>query len=482
MRRSDSTDPQSGGEIVAEHRLSLAVNGRERLLERRLVPFSMTDGQAARNGHPQLGPVAIVGLGYVGLPTALALVGRSSQIIGYDVSEDRLRAIEFGDVDLGDLDRASLARARDDDNFRLTSDSAALTEADAVIICVPTPVDESHVPDLAALRSACQTVVARAKPGQTIILTSTSFAGTTRQLLVEPLHQRGLIAGTDVSVAFSPERIDPGNPDHLHRETPRVVGGATGECSQQAARVIGQLTDSVYLVSSPEAAELTKLYENIFRAVTLALANEFSDVCATLGLDPIEITLAAATKPYGFLAAFPGPGVGGHCIPCDPHYLLWQLRDRNRPTPLISQAMQSIHARPARVVERATEVLAGNGLSLADAKVIVVGVSYKAGVSDVRESPALQIIDGLAAHGAAVSYHDPLVPVVQTPQGRALRNTAAPGRAGCDLAVIHVVHPDTDYSWVRGCPRVLDATYLFDGDGLFDGTGPFDGTVQRSVV
>ncbi len=433
-------------------------------------------GKAARNGCGRLGPVAIVGLGYVGLPTALALMGGAAQITGYDLSEERLRAIESGDVDLGDLDRARLAVARGEESFHLTSDSAALGDADALIVCVPTPVDERHTPDLFALRSACQTVVTHARKGQTIILASTSFVGTTRQLLVEPLHQRGLAVGTDVYVAFSPERIDPGNPDHLQRETPRVVGGATAECSQRAARVIRQLTDSVYLVSSPEAAELTKLYENIFRAVTLALANEFSDVCGTLGLDPIEVTLAAATKPYGFLAAFPGPGVGGHCIPCDPHYLLWQLRERDRPTPLIAQAMQSIHARPARVVERAAEVLAGEGRSLAGAKVIVVGTSYKAGVSDVRESPALLIIDGLAERGADVDYHDPLVPAVQTPHGRVLHNVTAPSGAGWDLTIIHVVHPDTDYSWVRDCPLVLDATYLFDGPGLFDGAA------RRSVV
>ncbi len=442
------------------------------------MPFSPPDEHSpgalpAVNGVARLGPVAIVGLGYVGLPTALALCGSASQITGFDISEDRLRAIETGDVDLSDLDRARLEKASGDDSFRLTSDSATLAEAEAVIVCVPTPVDEHHVPDLSALRRACQTVVAHAHPGQTIILTSTSFVGTTRQLLAEPLQARGLDTGTDVYVAFSPERIDPGNADHLQRETPRVVGGATTQCALQAARVIGQLTDSVYLVSSPEAAELTKLYENIFRAVTLALANEFSDVCGTLGLDPIEVTLAAATKPYGFLAAFPGPGVGGHCIPCDPHYLLWQLHGRNRPTPLIEQAMQSIHARPARVVERVAEVLAADGRPLAGAKVIVVGASYKAGVSDVRESPALLIIDGLMRHGAVVGYHDPLVPVIQTPDGP-MRSVAAPAGADWDLAVIHVVHPEAAYGWVPDCPRVLDATYLFEG--------LLDSAAQRSVV
>ncbi|MGH3998895.1 MAG: nucleotide sugar dehydrogenase, partial [Pseudonocardiaceae bacterium] len=450
------------GVDVAEHRLALAINGRERLLETRLVPFAPRDGQPSA-GRIQLGAVAIVGLGYVGLPTALALLVRSSRVIGFDVSDERLHAIETGDVDLCDVDRVRLAAANGDDSFQLTSDSAALTDSDAVIICVPTPVDEQHIPDLAALRSACQTVVEHAHPGQTIILTSTSFVGTTQQLLVEPLQQRGLTVGKDVYVAFSPERIDPGNPDHVQRETPRVVGGATAACSDRAAQVIGQLTDSVYLVTSPEAAELTKLYENIFRAVTLALANEFADVCGTLGLDPIEVTLAAATKPYGFLGTFPGPGVGGHCIPCDPHYLLWQLRGRNRPTPLIEQAMRSIHARPARVVERAAEMLAAEGRSLAGVKVIVVGVSYKAGVSDVRESPALPIIGGFAECGADVQYHDPVVPVIRTPDGQLMSSVAAPSGADWDLAVIHVLHPGTDTEWIGDCPRVLDATYQFNG-------------------
>jgi UDP-N-acetyl-D-glucosamine dehydrogenase len=457
------------GVDVAGKRLALAINGRERLLENRLVPFSMPDGPpTAGSGRTPLGSVTIVGLGYVGLLTALALLGRSSRIIGFDISNERLRAIESGDVDLSDLDQLRLVAANGDESFQLTSDSAALADSDAVIICVPTPVNEQRIPDLTALQRACQTVVEHAHPGQTIILTSTSFAGTTRQLLIEPLQQqRGLTVGKEVYIAFSPERIDPGNPDHVQRETPRVVGGATAECSDRAARVIGQLTGSVYLVTSPEAAELTKLYENIFRAVTLALANEFADVCGTLGLDPIEVTLAAATKPYGFLGTFPGPGVGGHCIPYDPHYLLWQLRGRNRPTPLIKQAMQSIHARPGRVVERAAEVLAVDGRSLAGARVIVVGVSYKAGVSDVRESPALPIIDGLAERGAEIRYHDALVPIIQTPQGQLMRSVTAPSGADWDLAVIHVLHPRTnnnyaDNNWIGDCPRILDATYQFN--------------------
>ncbi|HEY7013087.1 MAG TPA: nucleotide sugar dehydrogenase [Streptosporangiaceae bacterium] len=447
---------------MAEHRLSLAVNGREHHLHRKLVTFQLPAGSAGDGNGSGTWSVAIVGLGYVGLPTALSLHGRCPRIIGVDVSEERLAVIAARDADLADADRPRLGAALADGTLELTSKVSAVAEADAVIICVPTPVDDSRVPDLAALRGACQDVVSHARPGQTIILTSTTYAGTTTDLLTAPLAARGLRAGTDVFVAFSPERIDPGNPDHVQRETPRVVGGATPACTQRAAWVVGHLTDVVYLVSSPDAAEATKLYENIFRAVSLALANEFADACGALNLDPIEVTLAAGTKPYGFLGAFPGPGVGGHCIPCDPHYLLWQLARTGRGSPLIEQAMASIELRPERVIERAGQVLAADGLDLAGARVAVVGASYKAGVRDLRESPALPLIAGLVRAGADVSYYDPLVPVIGLPAGRAMASAAAPSGGEFDLAIVHTVHPGVSYSWVRDCPRVLDATYQFE--------------------
>jgi UDP-N-acetyl-D-glucosamine dehydrogenase len=451
---------------VAEHRLSLAVNGRESLLHQKLITYRAADGAGAgqQNGRQaSAGSVAIVGLGYVGLPTAVALHGAARRIIGIDLNEQRLRDILAQDADLGGPDRDRLAAALADGSLELTTDPAAAKAADGVIICVPTPVDRRQSPDLSALRAACGTVVRHTRPGQLIVLTSTSYVGTTRDLLTEPLAARGLVAGTDVHVAFSPERIDPGNPDHVQRETPRVVGGATPACTSRAAELIGRLTDAVYLVSSTDAAEASKLYENIFRAVSLALANEFADACGALSLDPIEVTLAASTKPYGFLGAFPGAGVGGHCIPCDPHYLLWQLSAADQRAPLIEQAMKSIALRPERVVQRAAEVLAADGRRLAGARVVVIGASYKAGVRDLRESPALAIMAGLLREGASVGYYDPLLAVIELPGGQVLASEAAPDGAEWDLAVAHTLHPRTDYSWACRCPRVLDGTYQFFG-------------------
>lgn len=449
---------------MAEPVLSLAVNGRERQLNSKLTPFRVPRPPAGYgNGdHSLLSSVAIVGLGYVGLPTAAALHDQCEQIIGIDVNEQRLAEIAALEADLGEADRMRIKEALAEGTLELTADPAAVAAADAVIICVPTPVDAEQVPDLAALRGACAAVVGHARPGQVIILTSTSYVGTTGELLTAPLAERGLVAGADVHVAFSPERIDPGNPDHLQEETPRVVGGATVACTARAAAVIGRLTDEVYLVSSAETAEATKLYENIFRAVSLALANEFADACGVLSLDPIEVTLAAATKPYGFLGVFPGPGVGGHCIPCDPHYLLWQLGRDGRTSPLIEQAMRSITLRPDQVVQRAAGVLAADGGELAGSRVIVIGASYKAGVRDLRESPALAIIAGLMGAGADVSYYDPLIPDLRLPGGRQMRAVADPQGADWDLAIVHTHQPEADYSWVGDCPRVLDATYQFE--------------------
>jgi nucleotide sugar dehydrogenase len=416
-----------------------------------------------------LGSVAVVGLGYVGLPTALALHKAGAEVIGVDVSARRLEEIRARRCDLVPADHERLATAlADAKNFRLTAEEAAIHAADTVLVCVPTPVDSHRAPDLGALRGACEAVVRRARLGQTIVLTSTSYVGTTRDLLVEPLVAAGFAVGEDVSVAFSPERIDPANTTHPQETVPRVLGALTPRCAARARAVIEAVAPSVHVVSSPEAAEMTKLYENVFRAVNISLANEMAEAARTLGLSAAEVIDAASTKPYGFMPFQPGPGVGGHCIPCDPHYLLWQLRPHNQPMPLVEGAMAAIAQRPRRVVERAAELLADSaGTGLRGARVLVLGVAYKPGVADVRESPALELLELLARRGAAVAYHDPLVPVLET-EGAPLISAAAPEPGDYDLVIAHTLHPQGDYAFLADCRAVLDCTYRLEGDGVVD--------------
>lgn len=403
--------------------------------------------------------IAVVGLGYVGLSTALSLADRQAHIIGYDVCESRLTAIKAARVDLLPRDRPRLVRALDEELLCLTTESTDLSRADAVVICVPTPIDAHQTPELSALRSACATVVDNVAPGQVIVLTSTTYAGCTRELLVRPLEARGFEVGRDVFVAFSPERVDPGVAEHAPERTPRVLGGVTPGCTQRAAAVLAHTAASLHEVSSPEIAELTKLLENSFRAVNIALANEFADAAEELQIDVMEVISAAATKPYGFMPFYPGAGVGGHCIPCDPHYLLWQLRGRRTHLPVTQAAMTAIVERPLDVVARARNMLADHGVPVRGARILVVGVSYKPGVADIRESPALEIIDQLAAQGACVSFTDPHVELVHTPAAGQLVDVPEPACQDWDLVVVHTIHPTAQHDWLAARPAVLDATY-----------------------
>lgn len=408
------------------------------------------------------GTVAVVGLGYVGLPTALSLRAAGASVIGIDISGARLADIRRGDVDLPPDRLHALAQALGEPGFRLTDDCGAVARAEAVIVCVPTPVDRHRVPDLRALSAACATVVRHASEGQLLVLTSTSYVGTTRDLLVEPLAARGLRPGTDVYVAFAPERIDPGTGGHAPESTPRVVGGVGQRSTDLAAELLRRTAPSIHRVDDPETAEMCKLWENTFRAVNIALANELADTSLEFGLDPRQVIEAAATKPYGFMPFYPGPGVGGHCIPCDPHYLLWQLRSRQREAPLVDSAMSAIAARPSAVVRRAREALADRAVAVTGARILVVGVAYKPGVADVRESPALEIIDRLSALGARVGYHDPLVPVVNSRAGER-RHLAEAGSLPWDLVLVHTLQDGTDVAGLaRGCP-VLDTTHSLVG-------------------
>jgi UDP-N-acetyl-D-glucosamine dehydrogenase len=423
------------------------------------VRITRVDPALAWSTPSDVKSVAIVGLGYVGLPTALAFADNKIDVIGVDINQERLQDIRNGRADLIPADIARLDRVLADDAISLTDDISAMTAADAVIVCVPTPVDRHLTPDLRALRAACAAVVQHARAGQLLVLTSTSYIGTTEDLLVAPLKARGLKVGTDVHVAFSPERIDPGNVTMTQEKVPRVVGGVTLDCTERAGKVISLVAPVVHLVSSPKVAEFAKLFENTYRAVNIALANEMADVARKLDLDIMEVITAAETKPYGFSAFYPGPGIGGHCIPCDPHYLLWHLRAERGEAPLVETAMARSAARPGQVVTRAGEALADNGKAISGARVLVVGVTYKPDVQDVRESPALEIIEGLVNRGAQVGFHDPMVNELELENGHVLKAVSADNLEEWDLAIVHTLHTGVDLGWLATLPTVLDATY-----------------------
>ncbi|MDQ0757134.1 nucleotide sugar dehydrogenase [Arthrobacter sp. B3I4] len=403
--------------------------------------------------------VAIVGLGYVGLPTALAINASGRRVLGLDASEARLAVIRSQEADLLDSDKARLDVALHDPSFLISTDLSLLARAAAVIVCVPTPVDAYLVPDLRILRAACASVVEFAVPGQLLMLTSTSYVGCTRDLLAVPLAARGLIPGRDIFVAFSPERINPGVDAFAHEDVPRVVGGVTQSCGDAAEALLKLSTKLVHKVPSADVAEMTKLAENIFRAVNIALANEFADICQTLDMDVMDVINAASTKPYGFMAFTPGPGVGGHCIPCDPHYLLWQLRKARITAPVIEHAMEDIAGRPHQVVAKARTILSERSHGLTGARILVLGVAYKPDVEDLRESPALQIIAELLADGAEVAYHDPWCPTAPDGHGGQLQSLEDPKLWQTDLVILHTKHTAMDAGWLAEAPAVLDTTY-----------------------
>jgi len=409
--------------------------------------------------------VAIVGLGYVGLPTALAQHASGSRVLGFDVSAARLDAINAGNVDLLPSDHTRLTAALADERLELSTDPAQLRRARAIVVCVPTPIDEHQVPNLSILAGASAMVVEHAVKGQLILMTSTTYAGCTRDMISEPLLARGLVPGVDVQVAFSPERINPGVADFTIEDTPRVVGGVSETCREAAVELLASYTAKVHRTSSMEVAEMTKLLENTFRAVNIAMVNEFAEACRVLDLPVQEVVDSAATKPFGFMPFTPGPGVGGHCIPCDPHYLLWQLRRHNMNLPVISSAMSGIEQRPARTAARCAEVLSALGKGMSQAKILVVGLSYKPDVADLRETPALKIMEHLVRSGAQVGYYDHHFSAPVPVSGTEVPAITAPQAFDADLVLLHTRHKEADLSWIGQDTVVLDATYRAEGLG-----------------
>jgi UDP-N-acetyl-D-glucosamine dehydrogenase len=428
---------------------------------------------SATRDAADVGHVVMVGMGYVGLPTALAMFDNGCDVTGFDISQRRLENIRAHAVDLIPEDHerlkrgAPLGQPSSQHALALSSDAACLSVADIIIIAVPTGITAHFEPDLEPLRNACATVVEHARAGQMIILTSTTYVGCTREMLADPLIERGFTPGVDICVAFSPERIDPGNVTHTQATVPRIVGGVTEPCGRAAAAVVKLASASVHLVSSDRAAEMTKLLENTFRAVNISWINEMADVAEEVGLDINEVIGAAATKPYGYMPFQPGPGVGGHCIPCDPHYLLWQLRATRTGAPITDSAMRSLAARPSTVANRALIRLAELGIRPSQAKVCIVGVAYKPGVQDVRESPALEIMRALHDRGVQVSYFDPYIPSLVGPRGIAFESIAAHEVASADLVIWHTNHPDfIPEELLAGAKVVIDATYRLDVNDL----------------
>lgn len=353
--------------------------------------------------------VGIIGLGYVGLPLAVEFAKAGFHVIGFDVSDRVVRLLMSGkshiqDVPSGDVD--ALVRSG---HFLATADPAQLQRADAISIAVPTPLVKTRDPDMSFVQAAADTIAANAHPGLLIVLESTTYPGTTRELLLPKLEGRGLTVGKDVFLAFSPERVDPGNPTFHTKNTPKVVGGITESCTEIANALYASCIDTIVPVSSTETAELVKLLENTFRSVNIGLVNEMAIVCDKLGVDVWEVIDAAATKPFGFMKFTPGPGIGGHCIPLDPHYLAWKMRTLNYKTRFIDLASEINSQMPAYVVEKVAYALNEERKAVNGSRVLVIGIAYKRDIDDVRESPALDVIRLLEERGAEVAYHDPFV-------------------------------------------------------------------------
>jgi UDP-N-acetyl-D-glucosamine dehydrogenase len=363
---------------------------------------------ADRSAH-----IAVIGLGYVGLPLAVEFAKVGFRVIGIDVDTGRVGQLKRGESYVKDVPSEDVRDIVDAGRFMVTTEFSILGEADACCICVPTPLGKTKDPDVSFILQAARAVKSGLRRGQLVVLESTTYPGTTRELLLPMLEEDGLKVGVDFCLAFSPERIDPGNPTYRLKNTPRVVGGITPACTQMALALYSQIVERVMAVSSVEAAEMTKLLENTFRSVNIGMVNELAIMCDRLGINVWEVVEAAATKPYGFIPFYPGPGLGGHCIPVDPHYLSWKLRTLNYRARFIELAGEINAEMPEYVVRKVTDALNCAKKSVNGSSVLVLGVAYKRDIEDVRESPALDIIRVLRNKRANVSWHDPFVQEVK---------------------------------------------------------------------
>ncbi len=399
--------------------------------------------------------IAVIGQGYVGLPLAIEFARAGFTVAGLDTDLDRVGVLNAGRSYTPDVSSADLATVLEAGRYEATADGAVLEHSDVVIICVPTPLRKSKDPDISFVVAAAEQVAAGFRPGQLVVLESTSYPGTTEELLLPMFEARGARAGVNFFLAFSPERIDPANTAFKVRDIAKIVGGVTPDCTRLAALLYRQIVGTVTEVSSAKVAELAKLYENVFRNVNIALANEFALMCRRLEVNSREVIEAAATKPFGFLPFYPGPGIGGHCIAVDPFYLAWKMRLNGYEARFIRLADEINRAMPEHVVDLTIEALNQQRRCLNGARILALGVAYKRGVGDTRESPALEVLARFHEYGADVSYADPHVPSVLL-DGTVLKAVGATDGnvADADCVVILTDHPEFDYA------RIVDVAKL----------------------
>jgi UDP-N-acetyl-D-glucosamine dehydrogenase len=423
-----------------------------------------------RDGRARVG---VIGLGYVGLPLAAEFARKGLRATGFEVDESKAAAINRGESYIADVGSEQIAELVGKELLRATTDFSALESCDAIIICVPTPLRKTKEPDISYILAAAEQIVKRLRRGQLVILESTTYPGTTDEVLLPMFEAKGLRLDEDFLLAFSPERVDPGNPQFQTHNIPKVVGGCTDDSKEVAALLYSQVVGSVHAVSSARVAEAAKLLENTFRAVNIGMANEMARLCYALGIDTWEVIRAAATKPFGFMAFYPGPGIGGHCIPLDPHYLSWKARQHGFDSRFIGLAEEVNSRMPEHVVTLVADGLNDDRKSLKGSRVLLLGVAYKKDINDVRESPALSIIDRLRAKGADVRYHDPFIPEVRFDDA----HTDSPGEplqsvpltddelAASDCVVIVTDHTGIDYGNVcRLSKLIVDTRNALGGD------------------
>jgi UDP-N-acetyl-D-glucosamine dehydrogenase len=385
--------------------------------------------------------VGVIGLGYVGLPLAVAFAEAGDRVVALDIDAHKVSAVSAGESYIEDVSSERLRAVGG--AIKATTRYADLAQAGAVLICVPTPLTTNREPDLGPLNAAARALAQVLQPGQLVVLESTTYPGTTRERLVPLLEESGLRLGEDLHVAYSPERVDPGRTDFTLRNTPKVIGGMTPACLDRAVDLYSRVSDHIVRVSSPEAAEMTKLLENIFRSVNIALVNELAILADRMGIDVWEVVDAASTKPYGFMRFEPGPGMGGHCLPVDPFYLTWRAREFHMSTEFIELAGKINQQMPHHCVERIEESLNDVAKPVKGSRILILGASYKGGVGDTRESPALRIMDELAKRGGVLSYHDEYVP--KLPEFGLESVPLDTALADVDAVVLVTAHPGIDY-------------------------------------